>query len=90
MADNTLTIECNERTITITVANAIETELAANILALNRKDEYGKDDEGFKAWIKIGDCAYNLMMNCTSSTLKVKPDIFDEFPLEHWKKYRKY
>ena len=90
MTNNTFTIYCGNNVIKITDANAISTELTANIIAHNRKDDYGNDDEDYKTWYDISECAYNLWKNNTSSTLNVKPHIFNVFPLKNWKKYTNY
>lgn len=94
MTDNTLIIYCGNNFIKITdinlKANAINTELSANIIARNKKDEHGDNNEDYKAWHEISECAYNLWKNGTSSTLNVKSHIFNEFPLKDWKSYTKY
>lgn len=90
MTDNTLIIYCGCNFIKITDANAINTELSVNIIARNKKDEYSVDNEDYKAWYEISECAYNLWKNGTSSTLNVKSHIFNEFPLKDWKSYTKY
>jgi len=90
MTDNTLTIYCNCNVIKITEANAIDTELAANIIARNKKDEYGNNNEDYKTWYEISECAYNLWKNGISSTLNVKSHIFNDLPLKDWTKYTNY
>jgi hypothetical protein len=90
MIDNTLTIYCNCDVVIITIANAISTELASNIIARNRKDMYGKDDKDYKAWYDISECAYNLWKYNTTSKVEVEPNIFKMFPLKDWKSYTKY
>jgi hypothetical protein len=90
MTDNTLIIYCGCNFIKITDVNAINIELSANIIARNKKDEYGDNNEDYKTWYEISECAYNLWKNDTSSILNVKSHIFNDFPLKDWKFYTKY
>jgi hypothetical protein len=92
MTDNKLTIVCDRcrRTIAISGADLINTELAANILAGSIRDKYGEDNEDYKCWLKIGDIAYALFIGVsfTNSTVQVNPYIFEEFPLKEWTIYK--
>lgn len=91
MGDNKLTIICSRSysTIEISGMDLIKTELAANILAGSIRDKYGKDNEDYKCWLKIGDIAYALFtgVSFTNSTVQVKHYIFEQFPLLEWKLY---
>jgi hypothetical protein len=90
MTNNTLNIYYDFNVIKITNSNAIDTELAANIIARNKKDEHGDNNEDYKTWYKISECSYNLWKNDISSSLDVKSHIFNDFPLKDWTKYTKY
>lgn len=48
MTENSLCIYCDGDVIEITQANALNFELAANIITGNRKDEYDNNDEDYK------------------------------------------
>ena len=80
----------NENVFEINRTNALEFELAVNIIAGNRRDEYGDNDEDYKLWFNISKSAYNLWKNNKSSTLNIKPHIFNNFPLKDWTKYTNY
>ena len=75
----------NENVFEINRTNALEFELAVNIIAGNRRDEYGDNDEDYKLWFNISKSAYNLWKNNIGSEIEVKEHIFKMFPLKDWK-----
>ena len=80
----------NENVFEINQTNALEFELAVNIIAGNRRDEYGDNDEDYKLWFNISKSAYNLWKNNIGSEIEIKEHIFNMFPLKDWKEYTKY
>jgi len=80
----------NENVFEINQTNALEFELAVNIIAGNRRDEYGDNDEDYKLWFNISKSAYNLWKNNIGSEIEIKEHIFKMFPLKDWKEYTKY
>ena len=80
----------NENVFEINKTNALEFELAVNIIAGNRRDEYGDNDEDYKLWFNISKSAYNLWKNNIGSEIEIKEHIFNMFPLKDWKEYTKY
>lgn len=80
----------NENVFEINRTNALEFELAVNIIAGNRRDEYGDNDEDYKLWFNISKSAYNLWKNNIGSEIEIKEHIFNMFPLKDWKEYTKY
>ena len=79
----------NENVFEINRTNALEFELAVNIIAGNRRDEYGDNDEDYKLWFNISKSAYNLWKNNIGSEIEIKEHIFNMFPLKDWKEYTK-
>lgn len=81
---------CKDNVFEINQPKALDFELAANIIAGNRRYEYGDNDEDYKLWFNISKSAYNLWKNNIGSEIEVKEHIFQMFPLKDWKEYTKY
>ena len=90
MTEKHLRFYYNDKFFEINRKNAHNFELAANIIAVNKRDEYGDNDEDYKLWFNISKSAYNLWRNNIGSEIEIKEDIFKMFPLKDWKEYTKY
>lgn len=90
MTEKYLRFYHENKVIEINKANAHNFELASNIIAGNKRDEYGDNDEDYKVWFNISNSAYNLWKNNIGYEIEVKEDIFQMLPLKYWKKYTKY
>jgi len=74
-----LTIVCGAQSKIFSVKEALEIELASNIVFRKTRDE---------TWKTIGDVAFSLHKSDKGGIVKVSPCVFDEFPLMHWREYQ--
>lgn len=79
--EQSLLITCGHYAKEYNAKEALEIELAANILLQNTNNEL---------WKTIGAAAFKLHNSGVGGTVRVTPSIYTEFPLKHWKEYTEY